>query len=530
MSKDERRTGLAFSGGGIRSAAFCSGVLRRMLQKSVPVDYLSCVSGGGFTGSAYLDWKYRNELKDDARWHAEFFENMRKNSNSYCNCRNPCQALFDGFILFFLIFVVTFISPWLTGFSFVIPTAYIVNYFFGDILRAPFTCPSTRKRNFTSSQIQENPGTLTLVNITNTIECVPKFGPHMYSTLVLFVSLFAAFLTLFFLKEILKKRLKNFTRFLFNLVGFTLAMTFLPWFIEEYIVVTPLWANALIIVLSVFLWLGLPPLRDKASVAMIVYFYAYAVKWMVYKTDVLYVRFTHDRFAALMYASGILIWLNPFIGLLQQNAVHIYNRWRLQKSFYSPESVGASGCAGITCQDVIPWCACSGNDTAERLNRPVTFGDIEDVKPQLICNVTAHHWKRTEGDEHSYELLTIAPDVIERIDRCVEEAEFDSTHISPHDVKLSVAMAASAAVVSYDLGKAQSINAGFRDLQILLGLGLGKRMISHKRGNTCLARVSVYTLDAPPLCPPSHPLQLDPCAAIIKIRQSERYNFDEVIA
>ena len=38
-------TGLAFSGGGIRSAAFCSGVLRRLLQYDVEVDYLSCVSG-----------------------------------------------------------------------------------------------------------------------------------------------------------------------------------------------------------------------------------------------------------------------------------------------------------------------------------------------------------------------------------------------------------------------------------------------------------------------------------------------------
>ena len=56
-------TGLAFSGGGIRSAAFCSGVLRRLLERGVEVDNLSCVSGGGYTGTAYLDWKYREETK-----------------------------------------------------------------------------------------------------------------------------------------------------------------------------------------------------------------------------------------------------------------------------------------------------------------------------------------------------------------------------------------------------------------------------------------------------------------------------------
>ena len=46
-STETSQVGLAFSGGGIRSAAFCSGVLRRLLERNVQVDYLSCVSGGG---------------------------------------------------------------------------------------------------------------------------------------------------------------------------------------------------------------------------------------------------------------------------------------------------------------------------------------------------------------------------------------------------------------------------------------------------------------------------------------------------
>ena len=57
------KTGLAFSGGGIRSAALCSGVLRRLLKDNAKVDYLSCVSGGGYTGTSFLDWKYRKEKK-----------------------------------------------------------------------------------------------------------------------------------------------------------------------------------------------------------------------------------------------------------------------------------------------------------------------------------------------------------------------------------------------------------------------------------------------------------------------------------
>ncbi|WP_455220245.1 patatin-like phospholipase family protein [Kaarinaea lacus] len=54
---DNRLTALAFSGGGIRSASFCLGVMQalsynRWLKK---IDYLSTVSGGGYIGSS-LTW------------------------------------------------------------------------------------------------------------------------------------------------------------------------------------------------------------------------------------------------------------------------------------------------------------------------------------------------------------------------------------------------------------------------------------------------------------------------------------------
>ena len=58
-------------------AAFSSGVLRRLLQRNTKIDYLSCVSGGGYTGSAYVDWKYRNNNVDEPKWHQEFFEHVR---------------------------------------------------------------------------------------------------------------------------------------------------------------------------------------------------------------------------------------------------------------------------------------------------------------------------------------------------------------------------------------------------------------------------------------------------------------------
>lgn len=318
-------TGVAFSGGGIRSAALCSGVLRRLLQKGIIPDYLSCVSGGGYIGSAYMDWKYRNEQRDDPKWHKEFFEHCRR-AGIWCSWQNPLQGVFDTLIILSLSFFVAIILPCFNWFGFAFPTAYIIDYFFGDLLRDPFTCPDVKTHNFTSAEIAENSEVSELFNMTQQIECVPKFGPEMYFTFMTFAFLFILFLLFFVIKKVAGPYLKPFANFLFNLTGFVFAMVFLPWLIEEYIVVTPLWINALILILSIFLWLGIPPLRDKASLAMIVYLYAYAVKWRVYKTAVLSVEYSHARFDVLMWISGFLIWINPFLGVFQRNALHAYNR------------------------------------------------------------------------------------------------------------------------------------------------------------------------------------------------------------
>ncbi len=48
-------TGLALSGGGIRSAIFNLGVMQAFAKRGLlhHLDYLSTVSGGGYTGSSY---------------------------------------------------------------------------------------------------------------------------------------------------------------------------------------------------------------------------------------------------------------------------------------------------------------------------------------------------------------------------------------------------------------------------------------------------------------------------------------------
>ena len=75
--------GMCFSGGGVRSAAFQTGVMKALshfknhhFDKKSPkswlsfVDYLSCVSGGGYCGSSYLTYvieeeRYQRELYEE---------------------------------------------------------------------------------------------------------------------------------------------------------------------------------------------------------------------------------------------------------------------------------------------------------------------------------------------------------------------------------------------------------------------------------------------------------------------------------
>src|ERR1044071_2261653 len=63
---EKQLVGLAFSGGGIRSATFNLGVLQSLARLKLlgKFDYLSTVSGGGYIGGWLLAWMDRRGVKD----------------------------------------------------------------------------------------------------------------------------------------------------------------------------------------------------------------------------------------------------------------------------------------------------------------------------------------------------------------------------------------------------------------------------------------------------------------------------------
>ena len=63
IGKKEKLIGLAFSGGGIRSATFNLGITQALAKKKLlnKFDYLSTVSGGSYIGSWLTSWAYREQ-------------------------------------------------------------------------------------------------------------------------------------------------------------------------------------------------------------------------------------------------------------------------------------------------------------------------------------------------------------------------------------------------------------------------------------------------------------------------------------
>ena len=200
----EKQTGLAFSGGGIRSAALSSGVLRRLLHRGVKIDCVSCVSGGNYTAAAYLDWKYRHDKQDKHEWHKAFFEYMRSRVGYICNWERPLQGIVESMILGFLLITVNLVTPCVIYSTGAIPAAYVIDYVFGWIMRKGFECIDG-PRNSTGSNLN-----------TTQRNCTFEFeisDPEVSEQCYLFVFLFLTFFLSHSIKLVAPLRLRSIARY-----------------------------------------------------------------------------------------------------------------------------------------------------------------------------------------------------------------------------------------------------------------------------------------------------------------------------
>lgn len=306
------KLGLSFSGGGTRSAAFCSGVLRRLLQKNVNVDYLSCVSGGGYTGTAYLDWKYRHEKKDNKKWHLEFFDHMREGVGLICHCQRPCQVVLESVALIALLLFVTLLAPILLWGPHAFPLAYIIDFLFGRIMRGGrLACPDQVRRNpnITIEECQRARRTDDLI--------YHRFALFAIPVCISFIS--------YVIKGFVQKK-KGYFNFISTFCLVFFALVFIPWFINEYIRFLPTWMKILVIVPFFLVWISFPAMRRNATLMTVCYGYSFVIQIRIYHNNSLGIEYDDRLFNLLLGVSAIVMWTGPLISAIQQTLGHVYVR------------------------------------------------------------------------------------------------------------------------------------------------------------------------------------------------------------
>ena len=172
-------------------------------------------------------------------------------------------------------------------------------------------------------------------------------------------------------------------------------------------------------------------------------------------------------------------------------------RWRLEKAFYSKESLATKGCLEILHDIFCPLWTCLKRKQKQQSchserrgsyeflkddpanERSLNLADLGDLDPEYISNMTIHSWKKKGDSDSDDDLLTMSPTTIERLDRdpsTVDQSPDDpfTDKLRPQDIELSDAMATSAAAISrYDN------NFEVLRLSTILGLEMGATVISN---------------------------------------------------
>ena len=207
-------------------------------------------------------------------------------------------------------------------------------------------------------------------------------------------------------------------------------------------------------------------------------------------------------------------------------------RWRLQKAFYYRKNVeiccscacakyccsccacakccSCCACTGIGWYDFFPgshFCCCNPSEesnqaTSKERNghanaNALTLADLKGIKPQYISNILVSGWQECES-EQKHSLLTMTPTEIERIQLCEQMPKMEKksnqpmpdkhnnpstsfkVELLPKDIKLSAAMAMSAAALSphqsaYEQTKDSIMN---KHVLTILGLEMGASIVN----------------------------------------------------
>lgn len=87
---------------------------------------------------------------------ARFFEHLRERTGYFCDWQRTIRGIVDTLVLLLLLVFVNVIIPFLVWGSLSFPIAYVIDFLFGDILRAGFVCKEYTKLNKTRKIVVGN--------------------------------------------------------------------------------------------------------------------------------------------------------------------------------------------------------------------------------------------------------------------------------------------------------------------------------------------------------------------------------------
>jgi len=427
---------MCFPGGGIRTAAFCHGILKYITDNDIRVQAFSCVSGGAYTGAAFVESIYHDMYTKKMSYKQavqHFFstEKMSKNSGFLIDCHgNVFKGMLESVILIFV-----FLSWGILLLLDQIPLWFILSAIleplFGDAIRSDGWEELSSILYIMASITAALWGTY-LISI-----CVPS------SNVV--------------------ERFKNAIRISFILCFLLIACLVLIK-LTRIIRMNESRADEVVLILVLVFFVAGPIFKigspAKRFTTLIVYsaVVSRVSYWHIFKDDyVLFLsgKYTEETWRWILFVSGICLVL-PF-SLMQIVFFHYYYRWRIQKSFFHSNFFGCShdfGCFG---------------------KKGVTLGDLNDPElPQFIASTVINGWKKEANDDTSYHLVTL--ETGGRMKVVGTQIETSAKHIG-----LAEAVSLSAAAFAYRMGSWHQ-NLRFRFWQVQFGVSLGNWVYTKKTG------------------------------------------------
>ena len=345
--EDKPKIGVCFSGGGIRSAAFCSGVLKKLLDRNVPINYISTVSGGGYVGSSLMDWTAKEDggWRNIQKWKDTYFSHLKANFGLYINWKaGLLQVVVDIFMLIMVGSLCGVVLPLLTAVALIIPTAMVIRATAGDTLLKLVRCSNHTHAQTVTSDIGVNAS-----SGTTTSNHVCFLSSDKLAFIAVVVSVVIACGALSRTLTVLTQRYTKSNPYV-RLAGVLLVPLTQSglWFIIYHVLMagfallfedltsllssdhqlsqaaTVIQVAAVILVALFWVQLPLSPLKDQITTVVLLMIMARVVQFWVYRWDEPRVR---QILEVLTYVAAFALVFMPIIGHAKYNLLFFFNRY-----------------------------------------------------------------------------------------------------------------------------------------------------------------------------------------------------------